>query len=80
MIKKKWEEYTQKEKKKLLFHTFLYYGDIDINLGTLKEYRRLILTNPDEILRIYIASIYLNFNPQEAIAKAINENKLDLLY
>ena len=80
MLKKNWNEYTENEKRNILFHAYVYYGKSNEILTELNEYKLLITSNPDDILKIYIIAKYLNFNPQTAIAKALRENKLQALY
>ena len=80
MLKKNWNEYSENEKRNILFHAYVYYGKSNEILTELNEYKLLITSNPDDILKIYIIAKYLNFNPQTAIAKAIRENKLQALY
>lgn len=80
MLKKNWNEYTENEKRSILFHAYIYYGKTNDILTELNEYRLLIASNPDEVLKVYIIAKYLNFNPQAAIAKALRENKLQALF
>lgn len=80
MLKKNWNEYTENEKRSILFHAYIYYGKSNEILAELNEYKLLITNNPDDVLKIYIIAKYLNFNPQAAIAKALRENKLQTLY
>lgn len=80
MLTKNWNEYNQDEKSKLLFHVYVYYGKANDIIDHLDEYRKLISTNPDDVLKIYITAKYLNFDPQRAIAKALRENKLKTLF
>ena len=70
----------RKWKKKYTFSCiYLLWKTNDI-LTELNEYRLLIASNPDEVLKVYIIAKYLNFNPQTAIAKALRENKLQALF
>lgn len=81
MLKKNWNEYTENEKRSILFHfRYIHYGKTNDILTELNEYRLLIASNPDEVLKVYIIAKYLNFNPQTAIAKALRENKLQALF
>ena len=80
MLKKNWNEYTENEKRSILFHAYIYYGKTNDILTELNEYRLLIASNPNEVLKVYIIAKYLNFNPQTAIAKALRENKLQTLF
>lgn len=61
MLTKNWNEYNQDEKSKLLFHVYVYYGKANDIIDHLDEYRKLISTNPDDVLKIYITAKYLNF-------------------
>ena len=58
MLKKNWNEYTENEKRSILFHAYIYYGKTNDILTELNEYRLLIASNPDEVLKVYIIAKY----------------------
>ena len=41
MLKKNWNEYTENEKRSILFHAYIYYGKTNDILTELNEYRLL---------------------------------------
>ena len=77
---KNWNEYTDLEKKRILYHAFCYYGKSIFTLQEYEDYMTLISKSADDVLTVYIATYCCNKSGQRTILKAMREENTDELF